>query len=96
MDAGLLSPDAERLRPSAPIPGRSHQMVVQGPPMPDIGEDRSLSEAIAAQTIGDKASRFVFEPMQQSLEETLRGAAVPPVLHQMSSTTPCWSTACHR
>ena len=50
--------------------------------MPDIREDRSLSDAIAAQTIGDEASRFVLEPMQQALEETPRGSAVPPVLHQ--------------
>ena len=50
--------------------------------MPDIREDRSLSDAIAAQTIGDEASRFVLKPMQQVLEETLRGCAVPPVLHQ--------------
>jgi len=26
MDAGLLSPDTERFCPSAPIPGRSHEM----------------------------------------------------------------------
>jgi hypothetical protein len=50
--------------------------------MTDIREDRSLSDAIAAQTIGDEASRSVLEPMQQALEETLRGCAVPPVLHQ--------------
>ena len=36
------------------------------------------------------------EPMQQALEETLRGGAFPPDSHQMSNTTPCWSTACHR
>jgi hypothetical protein len=48
--------------------------------MPDIREDSSLSDAIAAQIIGDEASRFVLEPMQQALE-TLRGCAVPPVLH---------------
>jgi hypothetical protein len=50
--------------------------------MPDIRQDRSLSDAVAAQTIVDEASRFVLEPMQQVLKETLRGSAVPPVLHQ--------------
>jgi hypothetical protein len=50
--------------------------------MPDTREDGSLSDAIAAQTIGDEASRFVLKPMQQVLEETLRGSAVPSVLHQ--------------
>ena len=50
--------------------------------MPDIGQDRSLSDAIAAQAVGDEASWFVLQPMQQVLEETLGSGAVPPVLHQ--------------
>ena len=50
--------------------------------MPDIREDRSLSDAIAAQAIGDEASRLVLQPMQQALEETLRGGAVSAVLHE--------------
>ena len=50
--------------------------------MPDIREDRSLSDAIAAQTIGDEASRLVSQPMQQALEEALGGCAVSSILHQ--------------
>jgi hypothetical protein len=58
--------------------------IVQIPacPMPDLREDRSLSDAIAAQAISDEASRFVFRPMQQAFEEALCGRAVPTVLHQ--------------
>jgi hypothetical protein len=50
--------------------------------MPDIGQDRSLSDAIATQTVGDEAPRFVLQPTQQVLEEALGGGAIPPVLHQ--------------
>ena len=127
MDAGLLSPDTERLGTSTPIACRSHEMtarsevtvdhrvrrekllrlpsrlealhlplsspsgsmrilcsVIQVPacPMPDIRKDRSVSDAIAAQTVGDEASRLVFQPMQQALEEALGSCAVPAVLHQ--------------
>jgi hypothetical protein len=41
--------------------------------VPDLREDRSLSDTVAAQAIRDEASRLVFQPMQQTLEETLRG-----------------------
>ena len=41
-----------------------------------------MSDAIAAQTVSDEASRLLFQPMQQALEETLGSCAVPPVLHQ--------------
>ena len=126
-DAGLLSPDLERLRASAAIAGCGHQMaprpkvivdqgmrrqeplcligrleplhlplsssrgsmrilssIVQVParPMPDIGQNRSLSDAIAAQAVRDEASWLVLQSMQQALEETLGSGAVPPVLHQ--------------
>jgi hypothetical protein len=40
--------------------------IVQVPahPMPDIGQDRSLSDAIAAQAVRDEASWLVLQPMQ--------------------------------
>jgi hypothetical protein len=44
--------------------------------MPDLGQDRSLSDAIATQTVGDEP------PRQQVLEEALGSGAIPPVLHQ--------------
>jgi hypothetical protein len=49
--------------------------IVQVParPMPNIGQDRSLSDAIAAQTVRDEAPW---------LEETLGSGAVSSVLHQ--------------
>jgi len=58
--------------------------IVQVPagPMPNIGQDRSLSDAIAAQAIRDEASWIVLPPMQQMLEETLGSCAVSSVLHR--------------
>jgi hypothetical protein len=40
--------------------------IVQVParPMPHVGQDRSLSDAIAAQAIRDEAPRLVPQPMQ--------------------------------
>ena len=50
--------------------------------MPDVGQDCSLGDTIAAQAISDEASRPVSQPMQQALEETLGGCPVPPILYQ--------------
>jgi hypothetical protein len=50
--------------------------------MPDIWQDRQLSDTIAAQAISNDASELVSQPMQQALEETLGGCAVPPTLHK--------------
>jgi hypothetical protein len=50
--------------------------------MPNIRKDRSVSDAMATQTLREKASRLVFQPMQQALEETLGSCAVPPVSRQ--------------
>ena len=63
--------------------------IVQVParPMTHIGQDRSLSDAVAAQAIGDEPPRFVLWPTQQALEETLGGYTVSPILR--STTTPC-------
>ena len=55
--------------------------------MTHIGQDRSLSDAVAAQAIGDEPPRFVLWPTQQALEETLGGYTVSPILR--STTTPC-------
>jgi len=51
-------------------------------PMPHVGQDRSLSDAIATQTVGDEPPRLVLQPAQQVVEETLGCGAIPPVLHQ--------------
>ncbi len=50
--------------------------------MPNIGQNGTLSNAIAAQAIGDKALRLVLESMQQAFEEMLGGRPVPSALHQ--------------
>jgi hypothetical protein len=50
--------------------------------MPDVGQDRSLSDAIATQTVGDEPPRLVLQPTQQVLEEALGSGAIPPVLHE--------------
>jgi hypothetical protein len=64
--------------------------------VPDIGQDLSVRGTVAAQTVGDEAARLVLQPVQQSLEEPLRRRCIPSALHEMSSTTPCWSTERHR
>ena len=51
-------------------------------PMPNIGQDRSLSDAIAAQTVCDEASWLVLRPVQQMLEEPLGSCAVSAALYQ--------------
>jgi hypothetical protein len=58
--------------------------IIQVPagPMPDVRKYRSVSDAIAAQTVRDQAPRLVFQPVQQALEETLGSRPVPTLLHQ--------------
>ena len=58
--------------------------IVQVParPMPNVGQDRTLSDAIATQTVRDEASWLVLQPMQQVFDETLGNGAVPAVLDQ--------------
>jgi hypothetical protein len=72
--------------------------IVQIParPMPEIRQDHSLSDTIAAQAVSDEASRLVSQPMQQTLEETLGGYAISPTLHQDVEHNPVLSTARHR
>jgi hypothetical protein len=50
--------------------------------VPDTRQDRSMSDAITTQPVGDEASRLVFQTLQQVLEETLGGCAVSPILHE--------------
>ena len=50
--------------------------------MPNIGQDRSLSNAVAAQAVRDEASWLILQPVQQMLEEPLGSGAVSSVLHQ--------------
>jgi hypothetical protein len=51
-------------------------------PMPDIGLNRTPSNAVAPQAIGDEAPPLVLHPVAQALEHSLCGRAVPTVLHQ--------------
>ena len=50
--------------------------------MPDIGQNGAVSNAVAAQAVGDEASRLVAQPAQQSLEEALGSRPTPPALHK--------------
>jgi hypothetical protein len=50
--------------------------------MTHMRQDGSMSDAIAAQAVGDEAARLISQPMQEALEQTLGGCAVPPILHQ--------------
>jgi hypothetical protein len=50
--------------------------------MPDIGQNRTLSEAVAAKPVGDQASRRVLKAVQQTFEKALGRHAVPTILHQ--------------
>jgi hypothetical protein len=50
--------------------------------MADIGKHGAMSDAIAAETVCDEVSRFVPQPLQQSLEETLGSHAISSLLHQ--------------
>jgi hypothetical protein len=48
----------------------------------DIRQKGAARNAVAAQTVGDKALRFVVQPFQQAPEEALGGRAIPFLLHQ--------------
>jgi hypothetical protein len=50
--------------------------------MPDIGENGTLGNAIAAQAVGDEAPRFVLQSSQEPSEETLGRRSVAALLHQ--------------
>ena len=58
--------------------------IVQVPagPVSYIRQDRSLSNAVAAQAVRDEASWLVVKPSQQVLEEPLGRGAISPLLHQ--------------
>ena len=82
-----LAPRLEPLHLSLSSPSGSVRIlspIVQVPtcPMPDVGQNGTLSDAVAAQPVGDKASRLVPQPLQQTLEESLGGGSVPSILHQ--------------
>jgi hypothetical protein len=51
-------------------------------PVPNVRQYRSVSDAIAAQSVGDEAARVILQTMEQTFEETFGGFAVPPSLHQ--------------
>ena len=50
--------------------------------MTHIGQDSSLSDAIAAQPVRDEASWLVPKAAQQLLEDPLASGAISPLLHQ--------------
>jgi hypothetical protein len=58
--------------------------IVQVParPMTHIGQDSSLSDAMAAQPVRDEASWLVPKAAQQLLEEPLGSGAISSLLHQ--------------
>jgi hypothetical protein len=48
MDMGFLSPNLERLRPSSPISGRSHQMA----PRPEVTVDHCVRREESLRLLG--------------------------------------------
>ena len=50
--------------------------------MPDIWKNRSMGDAITAQTVGDEAPGLVLQTLQQVLEEALGGFRIAPFLNQ--------------
>jgi hypothetical protein len=50
--------------------------------MADIGRHHTVSNAIAAEIVGDEAPRSVSQSLQQSGEETLGSRAVSPLPDQ--------------
>ena len=48
----------------------------------DIGHQRTLRRAIAAQLVGDDDPRHILQTLQQPLEEALRRSGIAATLHQ--------------
>jgi hypothetical protein len=48
--------------------------------VPDIGQDFAMRHAVTAQAISDQAPRFVFQPVQQTLEKAFGRSGIPAVL----------------
>jgi hypothetical protein len=48
----------------------------------DVGQQGTVRNAIAAQTVGHEALRFVMQALQQAFEEALGGSPIPLLLHQ--------------
>ena len=65
--------------------------IVQVParPIADIGENSTLSDAVAAQAIGDKARGLYLSPCVRRLKKRLAAAPFRQSCTRMSSTTPC-------
>jgi hypothetical protein len=54
-----------------------------------IGQDRSLSDAIATQAVRDEARGLYCSPCNRCLEKRLAAAPFRRSCTRMSSTTPC-------
>jgi len=61
------------LGPVVEIPART---------MPDVGQNGTMSNTVAARAVGNEAPWLVFQSMQKPLEEPLGSRPVPPVLNQ--------------
>src|SRR5882757_730753 len=99
-EALSLSGRFEQLHDPLPSSGRLvtvFRPVVQALvlPMFDPGHDRPLRRTIACQLVGDHNPRGPTVFSQGLAEQPFGRRRVPAALDQMSSTTPCWSTARH-
>jgi hypothetical protein len=50
--------------------------------VPDVGQDFTMRNTVAAQAVGDNAPRLVLQPVQKSLEEALSRGGIPAILHE--------------
>ena len=64
--------------------------------MPNPRQYRSVSDAIAAQSVGDEAARLILQTWSRRLKKRLAALPFRLPCTKMSSTTPRWSTARHR
>jgi hypothetical protein len=76
-------------------PMRTRSAIVQVPARPraTVWQHGKLSDAVAAQAIGDGRLGSNFQLVQQALEESLGGRRIPSVFTRVSSMTPCQSSA---
>ena len=55
---------------------------VSARPVPDIEQNGTLGDAVAAQAVSDQASWRVVQSLRQALEEARGSRAIPSILHQ--------------
>ena len=68
--------------PRRPVRILSAIVEVATGPVPDIRHDRPMGCSVAAQAVGDQATRLVLEASQQPLEEALGGFGIAAALDQ--------------